>query len=143
MARSNSFKLEVIAPGGIIYTDEVSSVSVPTYQGIITILPNHTALFTKLAEGEVEINKDGKNITIIIAGGFAEVKQNSVHILSDHAIRAESIEVAKAEERKRQAEEKLKQKLVNEEFTMADKDLKLSILELNAAQKMRRKQRVS
>ena len=50
--------------------------------------------------------------------------------------------MAKSEEKKREAEEKLKQKLSNEDFTIADKDLKLSILELKVAQKMRRKQRM-
>jgi F-type H+-transporting ATPase subunit epsilon len=142
MAKSSTFSLEVVAPTGIIYQDEVSSVSVPTPNGIITIMPYHTALFTKLSEGQVDIDKDGKQNTIVVSGGFAEVKDNSVHILSDHAIRAESIEIAKSEERKRSAEEKLKTTLSNEEFTLIDKDLKLSILELKAAEKMRKKQRI-
>lgn len=142
MARSNSFSLEIVSPQGIVFHDDVLAVSVPTPNGIITILPFHTSLFTKLSEGEVEIKKEGRDTTVVIAGGFAEVKDNSVHILSDHAVRAESIEIAASEERKRKAEEKLKQKLVTEEFTMADKDLKISILELKVAQKMRRKQRV-
>ena len=140
---SNSFRLEIVAPTGIIYDDEVSSVSVPTQNGIKTILPNNAPLFTKLFEGEVEIKRDSKDTTIIISGGFCEVKNNMVNILSDYAIRAESIQVAKSEEKKRQAEEKLKQKLDNEDFTIADKDLKLSILELKAVEKMRRRQRMN
>ena len=131
--------LEIIAPTGIVYQGQVASVSIPTYQGQITVLPHHTALFTKLSEGEVVINPSGNSDTIVIAGGFAEVKNNSVHILSDYAIRADSIKQAQVEEKKRLAEGKLKQKLTNREFTSADKDLKMSILELKVAQKMRRK----
>ena len=131
--------LEIIAPTGIVYQGQVSAVSIPTYQGQITVLPHHTALFTKLSEGEVIINPSGNEDTIVIAGGFAEVKNNSVHILSDYAIRADSIKQAQVEEKKRLAEGKLKQQLTNREFTSADKDLKMSILELKVAQKMRKR----
>src|SRR3989344_1247124 len=142
MAKNNTFLLEIISPQGAIFQGEVDSVSIPTFQGIITVLPHHIPLFTKLIEGEVHIKDDGHETTVVISGGFLEVKRDSTHILSDYAIRAESIEMAKSEEKKREAEEKLKQKLSNEDFTIADKDLKLSILELKVAQKIRRKQRV-
>lgn len=141
MTKNNTFFLEIVSPQGTIFQDDVESVSLPTYSGIITVLPLHAPLFTKLLEGEAEIRKEGKETTIVIAGGFLEIKSNSAHVLSDYAVRAESIEVARAEEKKRQAEEKLKSKLDNEEFTIADKDLKLSILELKVAQKVRRRQR--
>lgn len=134
----NNFTLEIIAPEGDVFNDTVDSVSIPTYQGTITVLPHHVPLFTRLSEGEVDIKQAGKTTTIVIAGGFLEIKENSVHILSDYAIRAESIQIAKAEEKRRLAEDKLKNKLSNEEYTMADKDLKLSILELKVADKMRR-----
>lgn len=139
MAKNDEFLLELISPEGIIFEGDVSSVSLHTKSGQIMILPHHTPLFTKLDSGPVEIKHDGRLTTIVIAGGFLEVKSGSVHILSDYAIRAESIEQAQAEERKRKAEEKLKQKLTNEEFTLADKDLKLSILELKVAQNIKRK----
>lgn len=141
MAKSNLFFLEIVSPQGIIFEGEVSSVTLPSYNGEITILPNHTPLFTKLSEGEAKLIKDGKEISMVTSGGFVEIKDNSVYILSDYAIRAESIELAKAEEKKREAEQKLKGKLDNEEFTIADKDLKMSILELKIAQKVRKRQR--
>lgn len=137
MAQDN-ITLEIIAPEGEIFKDTVDSVSVPTYNGTITILPHHVSLFTKLVEGEVEIKQGSRTNTIVIGGGFCEVKHNLVHVLSDYAVRAESIEVAKSLERKRFAEDKLKEKLSNEDFTMADKDLRLSILELKVADKIKR-----
>ncbi len=138
---SNKFAFEIIAPQGIVFQSDIESVSVPAESGTLTILPNHTPLFTKLTEGEVTIKEAGHETTLIVSGGFLEVKSNSVHLLSDYAVRAESIEMAKVEEKKRLAEEKLKQKLDNREFTTADKDLKMSILELRVGQKIRRKQR--
>ncbi len=137
----SKFFFEIVSPLGIVFNGEAESVSVPSFQGILTVLPNHAPLFTKLSEGEVEIRTKDKDLAFVISGGFLEIKNNSVHVLSDYAVRAESIEMAKSEEKKRLAEEKLKQKLDNREFTSADKDLKMSILELKVAQKMRRKQR--
>lgn len=141
MTKDNAFEFEIISPQGIVFKDEVSAVSLPSYDGIITILPHHTPLFTKLTEGEIEIKHDGKTTTIVIAGGFLEIKSNSVHVLSDNAVRAENIETAKVLEKKRQTEDRLRQKLSNKDFTIADKDLKMSILELKVAEKVRRKQR--
>jgi len=136
---NDDFYLEIISPEGIVYSDNVTSVSLPAIDGQIMVLPHHAPIFTKLDGGEIVIYNGKSETTIVIAGGFLEVKSNKVHVLSDYAIRAESIEQAKAEERKRKAEDKLKQTLSNEEFTQADKDLKISILELKVAQKMRRR----
>lgn len=139
MAKGNSFFLEIISPEGTIFQDDVLEASVPTLKGQITILPHHTSLFTKLNEGEILIKTEGKNTTIVINGGFLEIKNNSVQVLSDYAIRAESIEIAKAEERKRKAEETMKAKEGKKEFILAEKDLRKSILELKVAQKIRKK----
>lgn len=132
--------LEIVSPQGIIFEGDIDQITLPGVDGAITVLPHHTALFTKLAEGEIEVVQEGKRISYVIAGGFFEINNNKASVLSDSAIRAESIEVAKSEEKKRQAEQKLREKLTNEEFTIADKDLKMSILELKVAQKVRRRQ---
>lgn len=141
MARNNSLFLEIVAPSGIVFGGDVDSFSVPSYNGTLTILPHHAPLFTKLTEGEVRVNSENKDTILVISGGFLEIKNNSAHILSDYAIRAESIEMAKSEERKRQAEQKLKEKLDVRDFTIVDKDLKMSILELKVAEKVRRRHR--
>jgi len=138
---SNNLFLEIVAPSGIVFEGEVNSFSVPSYNGTLTILPHHAPLFTKLIEGEVRVAFENKSTTLIISGGFLEVKNNSAHILSDYAVRAESIEIAKSEERKRLAEQKLKEKLDVRDFITVDKDLKMSILELKVAEKIRKRHR--
>ena len=133
--------LEIVSPQGVIFEGNIDQVSIPTMNGIITVLPHHSSLFTKLAQGEVEIKQKNSNFSMIISGGFLEVNNNKASVLSDYAVRAESIQQAEALERKRKLEQKLQEKLTNEEFTIADKDLKMSILELKVAQKIRKKQR--
>ncbi|OGH16735.1 MAG: ATP synthase F1 subunit epsilon [Candidatus Levybacteria bacterium RIFCSPHIGHO2_02_FULL_40_18] len=133
--------LEIVSPQGIIFEGNIDQVTLPGVDGIITVLPHHVPLFTKLIEGEIEVVQLGKRTSYVISGGFFEINNNKASVLSDYAIRAESIAEAAALEKKRQAEQKLREKLTNEEFTIADKDLRISILELKVAQKVRRRQK--
>lgn len=133
------FHLEIVSPDGIIYTDDIEELSIPTTNGEITILPHHIALYAKLSEGEAVITKNGKKSTIAILGGMVEVGNNIVSVITDYAIRAESIEMARAEEAKKRAEEILKNKEENVDYTIADHDLKKSILELKVAQKYKKR----
>lgn len=134
-----SFTLEIITPDGIIYNEEINEVMLPTPTGQITILPHHVAIFVKLAEGEIVIKKNGKESLLAVLGGIAEVGDNAVKVLSDYAIKADTIVMARAQEAKKRAEEALANKKSNEDFALADRDLKRSILELKVAEKIKKK----
>lgn len=133
------FQLQVLSPLGTIFDDSVEEVTLPTDQGEIAILSHHVPLYAKLTEGTMIIKKGGKDTHIALIGGFLEVRKDSVTVLSDHAIRAENIEVAKALEAKKKAEELMKNRENDEDFALASKELARSIMELNAAEKMKRR----
>ncbi len=139
MASDNTFNLEVVSPDGVSFSGAVDEVVLPTTTGEIAILPNHAPLFTKLAEGEATIKQSGKDIHLAIFGGFVEVSKSKVTVLSDFAVRAESIEIGKIEEAKKRAEEILSGKIANEDFAMAEKELQKAIFSLKIAEKMRRR----
>jgi len=140
MAKDN-FHLEIISPDGIQFTGDIESVTLPTILGEITILPNHASLSTKLVEGEIKIINGGKATHIAVSGGFFEITNNQGQVLSDFAIRAESIELAKAEERKREAEIKLSEKKDTFDTKIIERDLQRSILELKFGQNIKRRQK--
>lgn len=133
--------LSVVSPIGTIYQDTVDEISLPTPKGEITILPHHVSLFTKMAEGVLNIKKGSKESIIATVGGFVEVHDGNVVILSDHLIKAENIQAAKAQEAKRRAEETMKKKESEVDFVMAEKELQKAIMELNVADKIKRKQK--
>lgn len=133
------FHLEIVSPDGIAYKDDIEELSLPTTQGEITILPHHASLYSKLKEGEAVVTKGGKKNVIAILGGMVEVGKNTVNIITDYAIRAESIEMARAEEAKKRAEEVIKSKAESVDYAMIDRDLKKSILELKVAQKYKKR----
>lgn len=135
----NTFHLEIISPEGVSYDDMVSEVILPTTTGEIAILPHHAPLFTKLSEGEATIIADNKQTHIAILGGFVEVSRKKVTVLSDFAVRADSIEIGKVEEAKKRAEEILEGKIANEDFAMAEKELQKALFSLKIADKMKRR----
>ncbi len=131
------FELSILSPEGQIFAETVDEVLLPTEKGEIAILAHHTPLFSKLTQGTVTIKKSGKLNMIAILGGFLEIKNGVVTILSDYAIKAENIEIAKANEAKKRAEEYLNNKQSTADLIMAEKELQKSLLELKVADKMK------
>lgn len=138
---NKTLTVEIASPEGIVFQDEADEVILPTEQGEVVILPMHTPIYIKLTEGEVIVKKGKQEYSVAITGGFLEVNDNKVTILSDYAIRSEKIERLRAEEAKKRAEEAMKNKEENRDLYEVEKDLKRSLLELKVADKMRKKQK--
>ncbi len=133
--------LNVVSPEGTIYQDTVDEISLPTPKGEITILPHHISLFTKMSSGLVSIRKGSRENIIATVGGFVEVSDGNVTILSDHLIKAENIQAARAQEAKKRAEETMRKRESDVDFAMAEKELQKAIMELHVADKMKKKQK--
>jgi len=127
--------LEIITPTKVVLNEEVDEITLPTVNGEISILPNHIDLLTKIKPGEMTIHRNGKIELFAITGGFLEINNNKVSILADHAIHADDIEIAKAEQAKERAEKAMKEKGTEQDFVIAEAELRKSILELKVARK--------
>ena len=88
----NSLRLKVITPRKIVMEKQVSSVSVPTADGEITVLPHHAHLFSLLIEGIVKIRKDGDEDALAIGGGYLETNGETVTILVSRAYGQDEID---------------------------------------------------
>ena len=106
---SKTLEIEIITPDKIVLSeDDVVSVVAPGIEGSLGILAGHAPLMTKLDVGELDYRKaDGFFDEVAIAGGFMEISENKVTVLADIAERREEIDVDRAEESKRRAEERL------------------------------------
>ncbi len=129
--------LEIITPIKIVLQEEVDEITIPTSEGEISILPNHVNLLTKITPGEMVIKHNGKIEPFAVLGGFLEVINNRVNILADHAIRASDIEIAKAQEAEERARHAMRNKQSENDFRLADADLKKALLELKVARRHR------
>ena len=82
--------------------------------GEVTILPNHRSYIASLKSGEIILKVGKEEISIATAGGFLEFDKNNLIVLADKAERAEEIDMQRAEEARKKAEEIKKQKFVDE-----------------------------
>ncbi|MDO4280197.1 MAG: ATP synthase F1 subunit epsilon [Peptococcaceae bacterium] len=107
----NLLQLEVVAPDHQALSTEVESVVVRTPDGEIGFLANHAALIAALVPQVVRF-KDaaGKDGHIFVGGGFVEVNNNHVVILSPSAETADQIDYDRALRAEHRAEERLAHK---------------------------------
>ncbi len=102
-------QLEVVSPERRVFTDEVDMVIVPGRNGQLGILPHHTPLVSSLGVGELRIKKGGTEQSLLISGGFVEVRPDKVIVMADLAEHSDEIDEAKAVEARRHAEAELQQ----------------------------------
>ncbi len=82
---SQQFKLEIISPEKIIYSSEPTEVVIPSYEGYMTILYDHSALVTFLRPGVIEV-KGNETKKFFIEEGTVEFSDNKMLILTNTTI---------------------------------------------------------
>ena len=106
MAESTSvMHVELVSPERKLFSGEATIVIARPEGGDAAFLPGHAPFLGLLGVGPVIIKTaDGKEIRAAIHGGFIEVRNNNVTILSDVAELSTEINVARATEAKTRAE---------------------------------------
>ncbi|MBA7597856.1 ATP synthase epsilon chain [subsurface metagenome] len=132
-------KFEIVTAERDVYTDDVDVVIAPGIEGQLGILPNHAPLLTMLQPGELVVRKGGEETAIFVTGGFLEVMQNRVTVLADVAERAEEIDIEKAEEAKRRAEERLRLRPTEMDLAAAEVALRRALIRIKVAERRKRK----
>lgn len=103
-----AIKFKIVTPERLVYEAEIDSVSLPTEQGEITVLPGHIPLVSTLMPGELIVRKGADAQPMAVSGGFIEVRKGGeVTVLADTAERFHEIDLARAEEAKKRAEKLL------------------------------------
>jgi F-type H+-transporting ATPase subunit epsilon len=134
-----TLRLEIITAERQVLADDVNVVVAPGIEGELGILPHHAPLMTILKPGELLIRKDGEETYMSISGGFLEIRPDKVIILADACERAEEIDIERAEEAKRRAEERLKTPTPELDMAQAQAALLRSLVRLKVAERRRRK----
>ena len=106
-----TFLLEIYTPYGKYLDAFVEEIVVPTEEYVLGILANHSSLVVKVRTGKLEIKKDGDKAIYAITEGLINVKKDGVTILVNTIERKDEIDIDRAKEAKRRAEERLKEPL--------------------------------
>jgi F-type H+-transporting ATPase subunit epsilon len=105
---NNSFKLHILTPDRQFYTGEAVEFKSESLVGRIEILPNHVPMVTVIKPAlSVFIETNTNKLSAFISNGIIKVENNEVTVLCDAAEWPEEIDIKRAEESKKRAEERL------------------------------------
>src|ERR1700680_1961194 len=107
--RPDAIELVIVTPERQLLRETVVEVTLPGADGCLGILPGHAPLITELGIGELTYRAKGGGEPghLAIISGFAEVLGDRVTVLAETAERPEEIDVRRAEEAKKRAEQRL------------------------------------
>jgi F-type H+-transporting ATPase subunit epsilon len=137
-----TIKLDIVTAERVVFSDDVDMVVAPGQDGEMGILPHHAPLMTTLNAGQLIVRKDSEESVMAIGGGFMEVLPDRIIVLADTAERAEEIDIARAEEAKRRAQETISRTASQAELAAAEAALRTAIARIGAAEKRRRRKKV-
>ena len=135
-----TIRCEIVSQDRTVYEGDVDSILLPGAGGEMGILPKHAPVLTTLKYGVVKVRKDGKEELFTVAGGVAEVQPTIVTILADAAENVEEIDITRAEEARKRAEEVLAKGVPvdTDAYLAMEAALRRSNLRLDAARRYRR-----
>ncbi len=136
----SSIRLDIVTAEQVVYSEDVDMVIAPGVEGQLGILPHHAPLMTTLQEGELQVKRGGDEFFLAISGGFLEVRPDRVIVLADAAERAGEIDIVRAEEAKRRAEEQLSRPAPGVDAAQAEAALRRSLIRLKVAGRRRKRQ---
>ena len=108
--------LEIITPDRRVLTTDASYVGAPGIEGQFGIMSHHRPYLTTLDIGTLHYIAGDKTYYVFVSGGFAEVENNNMTILTESAESAENIDFERARRALERAQERLKA------FGLADDD---------------------
>jgi F-type H+-transporting ATPase subunit epsilon len=116
----DAFPVQLVSPERILFEGEAEMVVCRPVEGAIAFLNGHVPYLGALADDEVRIilPGDGEEAAAV-HGGFVQMTGDHLVVLSDLAELKEQIDVPRAQNAKRRAEETLARDPENEEATAA------------------------
>jgi F-type H+-transporting ATPase subunit epsilon len=136
MALPTHIDLQIVTPDRLLVQEQVDEVEIPGSEGYFGVLPGHTPLLASLAVGELWYRKGQEKFYLSLAFGFAEVLPDRVTILARLAERAEDIDVERAEDARRRAEQRLSQSASDFDYERARIALTKSMMRLQVSARL-------
>ena len=100
------FEIEIATPERLLAREKAIRAQIPAKEGYIGVLPDHAPLLSELGIGAMTYTTpDDQRFSLAIRGGFLEINDNVVRVLSDIGEKAQEIDVAQAERDLKHAQE--------------------------------------
>ena len=102
------FNLTIVTPERSFFSDDIDMVIVNALEGEMAVLKNRLPIITPLKTGKIKIFNENKERVAAVVDGYINVGTYSTIVVTNAAEWPEEIDVERALEAKRQAEERLK-----------------------------------
>ena len=135
----NKFEIEILSPQGILFKGNLSSATFPTASGVITVLPGHANLVTKLINGEIVINNSDGTKRFSVASGFIEIENNHVNVIAEFATQSDEANKQKIENAINLAKTMKEKRKEFVDMSAIESELKKSVVELKSGLGIKRK----
>ncbi len=130
---AETFELEVATPERQLVRQQVSEAEIPLANGYIGVLPGHAPLLGEVGTGDLSYVAEGRRRHMAADGGWVEIQGDHVRVLVDRAERADEIDVARAEEARRRALDRLSRPTADLDVARALSALRRAQARLDAA----------
>jgi F-type H+-transporting ATPase subunit epsilon len=85
---AGAMRVSVLSPEQTVYEGDATSVVAPAWNGQLGILRGHAPLMALLGEGVLRIENGRETLQFRVSGGFLQVVDNVVTVLSERATAA-------------------------------------------------------
>jgi F-type H+-transporting ATPase subunit epsilon len=82
---ADTFEIEIATPEKLVARQEADFAEIPGKDGYIGVLSGHAALLGELGQGVLSITLSGQTRDYRIDGGYVEIRDNHVRVLTDRA----------------------------------------------------------
>ena len=87
-----NFKFEIISPEKIVFSDNVTMITLPSYEGDMSILKNHISIITFLRPGIIKVQKKKRDFDdFFVQDGTVEYFNDNLVVLSASALNIKNL----------------------------------------------------
>jgi|SRR3984957_206926 len=105
---ADTFEIEIATPERLLAREQAIRAQIPAKDGYIGMLPDHASLLSELGIGALTFTTPNDHrFSIAICGGFLEIHNNVVRVLSDVAEKGHEIDVTEAEKALKLAQDEM------------------------------------
>jgi F-type H+-transporting ATPase subunit epsilon len=132
-----TLRLEIVTPEAKAYSEDAEMVVLPGTDGELGVYPNHVPVLTTLKPGELRVIKGGRETSLAVGEGFAEITGDSISVLTDMALQSSAIDEQAAEEAVARAKAAMEGDLVADEVTAVQASLQKALAQLHVKRRHR------
>lgn len=131
---ADKLMLSVVTPHGSVLKEEVDEAVLPGSMGELGILPGHISFVTMLSVGLLTYRQGGATRYVFINSGYMEVSDDTALILADSAELSTDIDIERAKESMKRAEERLR-KEEDVDFARAEAALERAVTRIEVSER--------